>query len=143
MPNMTPEQIEKFLESEVIVRIGIAAEGRVYIVPMTCAYIDGALCGFGQEGQKFRMMRANPNVGIEVERLVDFVTWESVIADGVFEEITGAEIPLLAPTIGQALMSRVSPENARHMEEMKKHSTTPPVVYRVRLTNKTGRYEKP
>jgi hypothetical protein len=142
MAIMTPEQIEQFLASEVIVRIGIAAEGRVYIVPMTCVYMEGAMYGFGHEGQKFRMMRANPDVGIEVEKLVDFATWQSVIADGVFEELKGAEAGRYAPVIGQTLMSRITdPEDRRRIEEIGKRSTEPPIVYRVRLTTKSGRYE--
>src|SRR5712692_2410678 len=82
--------IESLLLTEVTGRIGCHAQGRTYVVPITYAYESGSVYGHSTEGLKLRMMRENPRVCFQVDRVRGPADWESVIAWGDFEELKGA-----------------------------------------------------
>jgi nitroimidazol reductase NimA-like FMN-containing flavoprotein (pyridoxamine 5'-phosphate oxidase superfamily) len=89
---------------------------------------------------KLHLMRENPEVCFEVDWFDGSANWESVIANAHFEELHGAQ----ADTGWQLLVDRLessvsSPPGATV------HPTSasePGVVYRLRLHDKTGRFEK-
>jgi len=92
-------EIDDFLGSQRIARIGCHAGGETYVVPVIYAYGDGCVVTVTMEGRKITMLRENPRVCVEVD---EYDTdgkgsWRSVIADGVSEELRGDEIePALA-----------------------------------------------
>jgi uncharacterized protein len=51
-------------------------------VPVTYAFHRGDIYGHSGVGMKVRMMRANPHVCFEVDRVVSQSNWQSVIAWG-------------------------------------------------------------
>lgn len=89
--DLNAEQIEQLLRSEVIGRIGCHAGGRTYVVPVTFAYDGEHVYAHSADGLKIRMMRENPSVCFEVDRMENMANWQSVIAWGTFEELSGAE----------------------------------------------------
>ena len=128
------DEIEELLRTAVIARLACCAhdgDGRPYLVPLPCFYDGTALYALSGPGTKLRMMRANPLVSVEVDAGEASDRWKSVIADGVFEEQTEpAErehaLAIIAARSGEA------PELGAHS-----------VVFRIRLTAKSGRYELP
>lgn len=146
---LNQEQIERLLRSEVVGRIGCHADGATYVVPMTYAYDGDYVYGHSAEGRKLRMMRENPKVCFEVDRLDDLANWQSVIADGTFEELHGEE----AKQVMQFLMARYRPmltsetsQPSPRMNPTYRHHDgvdgQAPVVYRIFLVHVTGRFEK-
>jgi nitroimidazol reductase NimA-like FMN-containing flavoprotein (pyridoxamine 5'-phosphate oxidase superfamily) len=141
-------QIDDVLRAEVVGRIGCHAEGTTYVVPVTYVYAEGSIYGHMGAGMKLRMVQANPDVCFEVDQIESLTRWRSVIAWGRFEELQGDEAeralqllvnrikPLLAaPTIPQAQHSRV--EDTQHDLAARRA-----VVYRIWLTERTGRFEQ-
>ena len=119
----------------------------MYVVPITFVYDGECIYGHSAVGMKIEMMRKNPNVCFEVDAMKNMANWESVIAWGTFEELHGA-----AAMVGmQKVMNRLKPlmtsESSQpshgmpspHQQDVGKMEA---VVYRIRLTEKTGRYEK-
>jgi uncharacterized protein len=140
---MSPEQVESFLASQIVVRIATTTEERIYLVPMTCVYSNDAYYGFAHEGQKIRMMRANPNVCVEIDRIVHLGEWESVIAEGTYEELQGPDAGTAAQMIGSKLMQLATDEKSRQrLEAAQDPNAPPPIIYRIRLTSKSGRFER-
>ncbi len=140
--------MEQLLRSSVVGRIGCHAEGRTYVVPITYAYEDGAVIGHSANGLKLRMMRENPNVCFEVDRMDDLGNWRSVIAWGHFEELSGSEADhamasLLAKLLPIAVTSETShpPKDLTHQHRAQSDGL-PAVIYRIRLTELTGRFER-
>lgn len=82
------EEIERTLREQFVGRIGCHADGRTYVVPVAYAYHDNCIYGHSIEGVKIRMMRKNPNVCFEVDRIDALSRWRSVIAWGHFEELS-------------------------------------------------------
>jgi uncharacterized protein len=142
------EDMEELLRSSVVGRIGCHADGRTYVVPISYAYDEGAVIGHTASGLKLRMMRENPNVCFEVDRMDDLGNWRSVIAWGRFEELSGSDADhalaqLLARLLPIAVTSETShpPKDLTHQHRA--HSEgLPAVVYRIRLTEMTGRFER-
>lgn len=140
--------IERVLTHAFVGRIGTHLDGRTYVVPVTFAYDGTYVYGHSNDGMKLRMMRENPSVCFEVDRVRDLVNWESVIAWGTFEELSGDEalrglmtiVAHIRPLIPADI---VHPSPAR--EQAGGEPKEPPgtaIVYRIRLHEKTGRFEK-
>jgi uncharacterized protein len=147
--NLSPDEIERLLQRETIARLGCHDGARTYVVPITYAYVDGGLLGHSIEGLKLEMLRKNPNVCVEVDHVHDLANWASVIAWGTFEELKGAEAQhALALMQARFLALTVSETSAvpsiLHSSEIRTRIGQPhkSAVYRIRLTEKTGRFER-
>jgi nitroimidazol reductase NimA-like FMN-containing flavoprotein (pyridoxamine 5'-phosphate oxidase superfamily) len=144
---LSAQEVEELLRSEITGRIGCHADGRTYVVPITYAYEKGYIYCHSAEGLKLRMMRKNPRVCFEVDRVQDIGNWKSVIATGRFEELSGRE----AIAAMDVLISRFGEMAApAHPSFLIRSSDAEParadgrtiVLYRFRLAEKTGRFEK-
>ena len=103
---------------------------RPYLVPIPFGYDGECVYSISGPGRKLDIMRAQPQVAFEVDEVEAEDRWRSVIADGVFEEVTDRDarcraIEVVAPKGGTA---SVSPDA---------------IVYRIRLTRTSGRFEVP
>jgi nitroimidazol reductase NimA-like FMN-containing flavoprotein (pyridoxamine 5'-phosphate oxidase superfamily) len=137
------DQIERVLHACVVGRIGVHADGRTYVVPVSYVYDGDSVYGHSADGLKIRMMRANPDVCFEVDEIDDMANWRSVIAWGRYEELKG-DVAVAAMNL---LSSRLAPlttsETAGPAGRGKGHAGDGvEVAYRIRLTDRTGRFEK-
>lgn len=139
-----PEDIEQLLRAEVLGRIGCHARGRTYVVPVTYAYDGASIFGYTGNGLKVRMMRENPAVCVEVEQLDRLPSWRTAIAFGRFEELTGDE----AAAALRLLRERLRDHGGRPLRAIGTWAPGPeataprqPILYAVRISEKTGRYE--
>jgi uncharacterized protein len=144
LATMSAEETERLLLRGTIGRVGCSAEGRIYVVPINYAYDGESVIGHSADGLKIRTMRANPNVCFEVEDIADPGHWSCVVAQGVFEELRGAD----EERADALLRARFGPtENSdaalRHAHV---HGVAQPVSrttrFRIRLTEKSGRFAR-
>ncbi len=133
-------EIERMLGDSIIGRIGCHAFGRTYVVPITYAYDGQYVYANGAEGMKLHMMRSNPHVCFEVDTMDGLANWESVIASGTFEELHGE----LASRAWRLLVDRIGKHVSKPPGETvhPKSGKTPEILYRLRLDDKTGRFER-
>lgn len=140
-------QIENLLHSQVVGRIGCHVEGTTYIVPVSYAYDGTYIYGHTKEGMKIKMMRKNPQICFEVDVVENMGNWRSVIAWGTYEELKTPEDRRLGM---QKLIDRLMPiltgETTAHHTMVDSQGqyieSLQGVVYKIRLAEKTGRYEK-
>lgn len=71
----SPQKIAEFLNSEHVGRIAsLDSEGFPQIIPMNFAFVNGAIYMHSHtRGEKLDNIRANPKVGFEVDREVEFL----------------------------------------------------------------------
>ena len=144
---LTHDEIEKVLTANVIGRIGCCANQKMFVVPITYVYDGEYVLGHTVEGLKINMLRENPECCFEVDTIDNISTWKSVIAWGRFEELQGAEAGKAQETLFKCLgplrpsetsqPKRMGPDPSHRTSTQGKN----PVIYRIRLSEKTGRYE--
>jgi nitroimidazol reductase NimA-like FMN-containing flavoprotein (pyridoxamine 5'-phosphate oxidase superfamily) len=145
---LNKEQIETLLNTENIARLGCYADGKIYLVPVSYAYDNGYIYAHSKDGMKVQMMRKNPKVCIEVDAMQNMANWQSVIAWGNFEELKDKESqmkgmkllmdklkPLMASETAQPSHGLIS----SHQQDVKGFHA---VAFRIKLEEKTGRFEK-
>jgi nitroimidazol reductase NimA-like FMN-containing flavoprotein (pyridoxamine 5'-phosphate oxidase superfamily) len=150
--DLNETQMVRILQTEAVGRIGCYAEDRTYVVPVAYAYAGGYIYCHSGLGMKIEMMRANPQVCFEVDHIEDLANWQSVIAWGTYEELDeeAAEdamrilVERLTPLISGKSSGLPHPWNGSNVstEHVLHRASRHGVVYRIRITEKTGRYEK-
>ena len=141
---LTNDQIDQVLASQMVGRIGCHVEERTYIVPVAFAFDGQYIYAHSRNGLKISMMRKNPTVCFEVDIIENMGNWRSVIVQGVYEELKTGALQLLAFKL---LSDRLSP--VRTSQAARPSSKTPPgekkmrpVFFRIVVREKSGRYEK-
>lgn len=145
---LTKEQIEDVLTSNLIGRIGCGMGKKIYVVPVTYYYDGEYVIGHTTEGMKINFLRQNPECCFEVDERKSILNWQSVIAWGTFEELTGEEankgreklLDRLRPFIDserQLQPGRMGPASAHRQSTQ----AINPIVYRIKLKEKSGRFE--
>lgn len=144
---LTKEQIEHILRSGLIGRIACSDANTVYVVPVTYAYDSGYIYAHSMEGLKIRMMRENPIVCFEVDSIETMTNWRCVIVHGEFEELrAGAEqkkaLKILKDRLAPYLLSETMRPRGFDVATRRLEKARRPVVYRIKISEMTGRYEK-
>jgi len=140
-------EIEDLLKHQLIARLGCFADGKVYVVPISFAYDGKSIYALSREGMKVEMMRKNPNVCLQIDNLGQMDNWQSVIIWGKFEELIEKHERNEALT---RLMERSLPAVTSELVHISPHypfltdqlENIAGVVYRISITEKTGRFEK-
>jgi nitroimidazol reductase NimA-like FMN-containing flavoprotein (pyridoxamine 5'-phosphate oxidase superfamily) len=142
-------EIEEIIKHQVMGRLGCHAHDITYVVPISYAYDGEYIYGHTMEGMKIFMMRRNPKVCFQTDNInmKDMANWQSVIAWGDFEELKQPEERRMAL---QKLNARKLPLISSETTHLSPQWPFPPedadrikgIVYRIRLKEKTGRFEK-
>ena len=139
MTELSPAEIAALLEEQLVGRIGCHADGLTYVVPVIYAYDSGSVYVLSTEGQKVDMMRANPQVCFEVDRYDGPGSWQSVVAQGRYEELDEDGVTraraLLVERMGRRPGAATGPSRPR--------PDRPVVGFRIRLDGATGRAVSP
>ncbi|MEO7982444.1 MAG: pyridoxamine 5'-phosphate oxidase family protein [Bacteroidota bacterium] len=146
---LTAEQIDEVLYANVLGRIGCNDGKKNYVVPINYVYDGKHIIGHSVVGLKIDMMRKNPQVCFEVDEMKSFTTWKSVIIWGEYLELKSERERLEAMKlfVDRTMHMKIS-ETAIPPEttEQRVHPRSPgyikPVIYRIVITEKTGRFEK-
>ena len=144
---LNTDQINSILFSQVVGRLACTGNNQPYIVPVTYIYDGKNIYGQTNEGMKLEILRKNPKVCFEVDRMTDMRNWKSVIVFGEFEEldITDAE------DARKRLFNRVYPLMTSSTIHPFGHEVTgnvddstrvKHVMYRINIQKTTGRFEK-
>ncbi|QTE38857.1 pyridoxamine 5'-phosphate oxidase family protein [Mucilaginibacter sp. P25] len=142
---LNEERITQLLSEQIVGRIGCHADGVTYIVPVTYVYDGEFIYAHSKEGMKTTIMNKNPDVCFQVDEILNLATWWSVVIWGRFEEIHGDErekaIKLLIEKIMTLLEERRSLPAHGAIEHAQAAAVREAIWYRIRIINKTGRYE--
>ena len=146
--NLNDEQILEVLKTNVLGRIGCTDGKKTYVVPVNYVFDDKFIICHSVLGMKIRMMRKNPDVCFEVDEMKSFTNWKSVIAWGTYQELTNERERYYAMKLFVDRMMRMKISETAvppEISEQRVHPRSPgnikPVIYRIVITEKTGRYE--
>jgi uncharacterized protein len=145
---LTNEQIDHVLHHQIVGRLGCYSDSKMYIVPVTYVYDGEFIYAHSKEGLKIQKMRQNPSVCFEVDIIDNLTNWRSVILWGEYEELNDLAQQQEAMKI---LMDRLAPlATSETIRSVKGVSRDPQyldkglkaVAYKIRVTEKSGRFEK-
>ncbi len=145
---LTNEEIEAVLKANILGRIGCNDGKKTYVVPINYVYDGKFIIAHSTEGMKIRMMRENPAVCFEVDEMKSFTHWKSVIAWGEYQELKDERDRYYAMKLFVDRMIHLKLSETSHPPEIsaeRVHPRSPgsikPVIYRIVLEEKTGRFE--
>ena len=148
--DLSDQEMEELLRSETIGRLGCHAAGMTYVVPVAFVYDGGYVYSHSPEGRKIRMMRRNPEVCFEVDRIVSVIEWKSVIAWGPYEELKGDAARFGIDLLMKRLSNPPLGTTGHPSYPLRWAESRPPdpegtvvVAYRIRLGRMRGRFERP
>lgn len=146
---LNEQQINNILTSQLIGRLACCHDKYPYIVPVTFAYDGTYIYGQSIEGKKLELLRKNPNVCFEVDIANDISNWQSAVVYGQFEELEkedSEEARTLLFNKAMPLMTKSSIHLHEHDEgaghELSDKGRIKPVMFRIKINEKTGRFER-
>jgi len=146
---LSDEQIEDVLHKNLVGRLG-CTDGKIpYIVPINFVYDGNCIIAHSLEGMKIQMMRKNPLVCFEIEEMKSFTKWRSVICRGEYQELTDERDRYYAMKmfVDKMLHLKISetaipPEITEYRIHPHTSGNIRPVIYRIVILEKTGRFEE-
>ena len=140
-------EIDQLLRCQLVGRIGCHAGGLTYVVPVSYAYDGDFVYVHTYNGMKIDMMRQNPKVCFQVDDTKKLANWKSVISWGEFEELTDTRAKKEALQKLQAREFPILSSETMHISKEWPFTEDndvelPGIFFRIRLTEKTGRFEK-
>jgi len=147
--SLSSEQVEIFLKENLLGRLGCTNGTDVYVVPVCYVYDGQYIFAHSKGGLKIDMMRYNPSVCLEVDKLQNLANWKSVVVQGVFEEIeTDEEKQEAQEKLADHMLLLKLSDTAKppHLSARRLHpdhaGSEDTVFYRIRIVSKSGRYER-
>ena len=144
---LSKTEIEDLLYSNNLGRIGCSLNGKTYVVPVNYVYDGRSIIGHSTDGLKIQMMRKNPSVCFEVDHIENNKNWQSVITQGTYMEIIDERerydaMKLFVDRLLKLKISTTAHPPEMAPERLRSSTSAKPVIYRILLLEKTGRYEK-
>jgi hypothetical protein len=131
---MSPNEIDEFVLSQRVGRVGCHLGGETYVVPVIYGWDGECIYVYTTVGKKIDMMRENQRVCFEIDEYLTNGGWRSVIAQGVFEELDGDDAVRALQIITERVRSNREAESSRPRGEGRT-----PVAFRIRTSDVSGR----
>lgn len=145
---LTNEEIEAVLKENVLGRIGCCDGKKTYVVPVNYVYDGKFIIAHSVYGMKIEMMRKNPQICFEVDEMKSFTDWKSVIVWGEYQELADerdrySAMKLFVDRMMHMKISEtaVPPEVSAERVHPRSPGNIKPIVYRIVIEEKTGRFE--
>jgi uncharacterized protein len=124
------------LKEEMTGRLGCSDHGKPYIVPVHYLFENECVYVQSPPGHKIDVLRDNPNACLQVDEVKDDSHWRSVLAFGLYEEVSDVNERqrILADLFTR--LPHTSPADSHTRQPV-----TDPIVFRIRVTDITGVYE--
>lgn len=145
--DLTKAECEDVLAASHYGHLGCCDGDEPYVVPITCVYKDGTLYSFTHEGKKIELLRKNPKMCVQVERVKSGNEWESVMCWGLFEMLTDEknilEVKLLlAEQHGHAVLSGKATPVSPMVDGLSSPEGDPAIVYCMKPYKMTGKTKR-
>jgi len=144
---LNPEQINNLLASQILGRLACTDGKQPYIVPVTYIYDGKHIYGQTNDGMKLTILRENPNICFEVDRMTDMSNWQSVLVFGSFEELKDENADNARELLFGRVLSLMTSSTVHTHEHDAKNviddsSRVKYYMYRINIKKMTGRFEK-
>ncbi len=136
----------KLLETNYIGNLSYIYRDRPYIAPITYFFNKKAnlIIGYSTEGHKVKAMRKHNNVCLSVSNIDSVNSWKSVLAQGVFIEVSGSEAKAKLHEFSLGVKDLIIKKEHRELDFISQFSSKIstddlPVVFIIRIEEVTGK----
>src|SRR6476659_9765978 len=145
---LTNDEIEEVLKSNLLGRIGCSDGKKIYVVPVNYVYDGKYIFAHSQEGMKINIMRTNPSICFEVDEVQNFTNWRSVVLWGAYQELSDERSRYYAMKAFAERMMHVKVSITAQLPEVSETSvdndnfqylSIKPVIYRIIINERSGR----
>ncbi len=139
-------QINNLLSSQVVGRLACTDGDTPYIVPTTYTYDGEYIYAQTNAGKKLKLLRKNPNVCFEVDKMIDMRNWQSVIVEGKFEELKDKAFKKGREVFSERFFSMLTSTTVHAHEHavttvLDDSNRVKYIMYRIKIKKVTGRFE--
>jgi len=143
---LNQKEIVNLLSGQVTGYLACSLNDESYLIPVNYVYKDNSIYAHSGPGKTLDIMRKYPKVCFAVSQIETVFRWKSVICRGQFQELTDPDEREQAM---QLLVHRIMPL-VQHAEDHASHGIGPekeigatiePIVYKITILEKTGRFE--
>ena len=117
-------------------RLGCIAAGWPYVVPVNYFFDGKDIYIHSLPGKKVNALRANPRVCLQVDEIKDTYHWRSVIAYGIFEEVSTEAARERVLSKLHSRLPHMTPVESMLVEGFKET-----IVFRIKVDEVTGMSE--
>ena len=134
------------LETNYIGNLSYIYRDRPFLAPITY-YFDkknNSIIGYSAEGHKIRAMRKHPDVSLGVSEVDSVNSWRSVLAQGVFTELSGSEAKSKLHKFSLGVKDLIIKKEHRELDFISEFSSKIykddlPVIFIINLEEITGK----
>jgi len=137
------------LESNYIGNLSYVYRDRPYIAPITYFFDkeNDIIIGYSAEGHKINAMRKNNNVSLGVISIDSVNSWESVLAQGRFKELSGSEAKAKLHTFSLGVKDLILKKEHRTLSFINEFSSKIykddfPIVFQIEVEELSGRMRR-
>jgi len=145
--DLTDGQMEHLLKTRPFGRLGCGSGEKLYIVPLSFVYDGQYIYGHAREGMKIDLMRKHSKVCFQVDEIQNMNEWWSIIIQAEYEELTEGPFKEEAERLLRDRLAIYSPSAALRPAPAGPYMTghrekaTLPIVFRLKIIEKTGKME--
>ena len=144
--NLDQKEGIELLSNHYIGHLGYISGSYPHVIPITYYYdkATNTIVSYSSEGHKIDAMRKNPRVSLCVNEISSVADWQSVLAYGSFEELTGIDAKHMLKQFSEGIrgiINRSAEKNAQYISEFsaKIEKGNTPLVFRIKIDEITGK----
>jgi nitroimidazol reductase NimA-like FMN-containing flavoprotein (pyridoxamine 5'-phosphate oxidase superfamily) len=145
--NLEALECFKILENKYIGRLSYIFGKTPFIVPVTYFYDaeENSILSYSTKGHKIDSMKVHEDVALLVDAIESIQKWQSVQVHGRFEELEGSTAKKYLHKFSEGVQNTIVKTNGEKPKFIQDFTSrlkkqTIPVVYRIHISDITGKY---
>jgi nitroimidazol reductase NimA-like FMN-containing flavoprotein (pyridoxamine 5'-phosphate oxidase superfamily) len=137
------------LENNYICNLSYIYQNRPFIAPITYFFdkANHVIIGYSAEGHKVNAMRKNNNVSLGVSNVNSVNSWESILVQGTFVELSGSDAKAQLHTFSLGVKDLIINKEHRKLDFISEFSSKIykddlPVVFLINIVEITGKMRR-
>ena len=146
---LNQRESEKVLATNYIGNLSYIYRDRPFIAPITYFYDqdNNVIIGYSDEGHKINAMRKNHNVSLGVSDVDSVNSWESVLVQGSFKELSGSDAKAQLHIFSLGVKDLIMNKEHRKLDFISQFSSKLstddlPIVFHIKVEEITGRIRR-
>ncbi|MBC3846665.1 pyridoxamine 5'-phosphate oxidase family protein [Winogradskyella echinorum] len=147
--SLNQKENTKILASNYIGNLSYIYRDRPYVVPITYFFDteNNIIIGYSGEGHKINAMRKNPNVSLSVSEVDSVNSWNSVLAQGTYVELSGSDAKAQLHIFSLGVKDLVINKEHRKLDFISEFSSKIykdelPIIFQIKVEEITGKMRR-